>query len=359
MHRALLVSVALLLLAGAAGAQDDSFIPDQEKQKRIEEIKKLAQELLDARKENGRIDTIARTKKRDEMVQLDAIEKNGRVLGRGFSVPAFKWLYQEGLKNKDVNARLHAIVGLEQVQHATAIDAILDGLTDPSPAIQLRVLGAVESKSIQRAWQNVLPLLESKNRVVMAAAAKALAKLDQDPDKQVSDKILAKLSEAFDKLKGTAETETEERQSLEELIEVLGRAYAGMARAQWPQTQKLEDIEEAINKYKASRNRAFLGGLRDPVPKERLKALSRLRETPEKSVFFPVLEAVVREFQNLQAARAADEKKTSLTFLAEAAPLLNQLSGRSEELTAESDAKTVEKAIQGWQQWYKAQLTVP
>jgi hypothetical protein len=346
----------LLLLTAAAGAQD-VFIPDNEKNIRIEEIKKLAADLLAAKKDGNRIDATARAKIRKDMVAKDTIMKNERPAANGFSVPAFKWLYTEGQRLNDTNARLQAVIGLEGVDHATAVAALVDGLDDPDPAIQLRVLGAVKRKAIQRAWSRVMPKLASPNRVVVAAAAEALAKLGENPDKQVSDLMLKTLSDAFDKLKSTPETDAEERQNLEQLVEVLGRSYAELTASQWPETtSKLEDIEDAINKFKAARNQAFLGSLRDPVPKERLQALGRLRETPDKSVFFPVLEASVREFQNLQTAGTPDEKAPSLAFLSDASQLLSGLSGVPEKITPDSPTPDIEKAIFAWQQWYKTHM---
>ncbi len=356
MRKALLVSIAFLFLTAVVDAQG-TYLTDQEKQERIDEIKVLAKQLLAARKDvGGPVDAKARAKIRAQMEKKDVIEKNNRAAGDGFSVPAFKWLYEEGLRLNDTNARLHAIIGLESVKHATAAGELLAGLDDRDPAIQLRVLGAVRRKSIQRAWPQVMPKLMSPQRVVVAAAAQALATLGQDPDKQVSSLMIEVLSTSFDKLKSTPEDNTKERQDLEQLVEVLGRSYAELTRSQWPQTQKLKDVEETINKFKATRNQAYLGGLREPIPKSRLDALRKLKETPEKSVFFPVLEATVKAFQNLQAAKAAEDKAPHLTFLVEASGLLNRLSGLSADLTPASSDEDVQKAVNAWKDWYQNEI---
>jgi HEAT repeat protein len=346
MRKVLVLTVIALLVGSMAYAQ--GYIPTGDKDKRKAEEKALAEKLLKSP------DPTERAKLRQEMVDKDAIRDNAdKVLGDGFSVDAFVWLYEQGLKNQDVNARLQAVLGLASVKAATAIDPLIRTLDDPSPAIQLRTIETIRERSLSRAWNQLLPKLRSSNILVMEASAKALAALGQGGDTVVGP-MLELLTQNYDALQNAQETER--RAEFEDAIEVLGRSAAPFLGVQWGTASDMESLAREIAKLTSKWNEKRFADLKNPVYDKRMEALKAIGLTADKSVFFPVLEAMTKEFGNLQTAKDETEKAKAQAFLAEAGGILSKLSGKSITLRANSTTEEDQNAIKEFQAWWKEEM---
>ncbi|HUW57598.1 MAG TPA: HEAT repeat domain-containing protein, partial [Planctomycetota bacterium] len=308
MRKTIPVSV-LLLLVGALMAQAQGFIPEKDKQEREAEEMRLARKLLESK------DSHERVKIRDEMIEKDVIRNaGGQALGNGFSVKAFVWLYGEGKddRSKDLNARLHAVIGLAFIDSAAARLPLITTLEDPNDAIQLRAIQAISRRSIVRAGKDVVLKLRSPNPEVVAAAAKCLT--DLGVTEGSTGTMIELMVQWYAKLLKAADDDPE-RVDHHRMIEVLGRACGQLTGVKWSPGPSIEDLGAEIAKLTRWWNQQHLTGLKDPRHEVRKDALDRMSVTADRSVFMPVLEAVVKEFTRLQATGNFTEKQQAQQFI--------------------------------------------
>jgi len=342
-------TLLLILVALAFGSQlyAQGFIPVGEQNKRKQELQELAKRLLDSK------DTHERMTIRKEMIEKDVIrDAGGNAQGNGFSVDAFVWLYREGAKSKDLNARVNAVIGLASLTSPAARDPLIEALDDPNDAIQLRVIQAIDKSSIVRAGQLVVLKLRSSSPEVVAAAAKCLADLNVATGVGTMIELMV---QTYDKLV-KAGRDDPGRSDYNRLIEVLGRACGQLVPGvTWSPGSSLEDLGKEIGKFTLWWNQNHVGKLQDPRYEVRREALNNMTVTADKNVFSPVLEAVVKEFTRLQSSESFTEKQRAQQFIVDASAILSRISGRNTTLRPTSTTQEIQAAVKEWQAWWEAQ----
>jgi hypothetical protein len=335
------------MLAFGTSVPAQGFIPVSEQNKRKQELQVLASRLMNSK------DTHERTTIRKDMIEKDVIrDPQGNALGDGFSVDAFVWLYKEGLKSNDLNARLDAVIGLASLTSAAARDPMIEALKDPNDAIQLRVIQGIDKASVVRAGNLVVEKLRSPNPEVVAAAAKCLADLNVQTGVGT---MIALMAQTYDKLLKTPPDDPG-RNDDERLIEVLGRALGQLVPGvTWTPGPSIEDLGKEIAKFTQWWNQNHVGALKDARPEVRKEALSSISMTADKGVFLPVLEAVGGELAKLQASDSFAEKQRAQQFIVDAGAILARISGKNPTLRATSGTQEIQGAVKEWQAWWDVQ----
>ncbi|KPJ52794.1 MAG: hypothetical protein AMS16_05920 [Planctomycetes bacterium DG_58] len=348
--------VALLMFGALAYAQ--GFIPIGVRRAREAEQMRLAQKLLAEKDKHERM------KIRNEMVEKDVIRErdvipNGsdKVLGDGFSVKAFVWLYQQGKgtgTTEDLNARLHAVVGLASLKASAARDPLIVALEDPHDAIQLRVLQAIDKRSIVRAGKDVVLKLRSPNAEVVAAAARCLANLGVTQGS--TGPMIELMVKWYEKLLA-ADADDPRRAEYHHMIEVLGRSCGQLiVGVTWSPGPSIEELGKEIAKFTRWWNQQHLSGLKDPRYQSRKQALDKMRVTADESIFMSVLEAVVKEFARLQATDNFTEKQQAQQFIVVASDILSRIARLDAVLRPTSSVQEIAAAIKKWQDWAKMHM---
>ncbi len=347
--RTCMVTVLVVMLAGASFAQ--GFIPKADQEARKRELAGYASRLLDTKDSHDRVQIVK------DMVEKDAIkDATGKVLGDGFAVDALSGLYKQGLQADDVDARLHAVIALGSLNAAPARDALVEALnSDPTDAVQLRAILAIENAGYQRAGKDVLLKVRSANPEVAGAAARCLAVLGYDPQNQATGPMIELMAESFEKLRGAAEDDPG-RPDLQRLIEILGQSTSKLVPTiTWAPGQGMDDLGREIGKFTAWWNARFLGALRDTKFETRRDALSRLARTADRSTFGPVLDAVLKEVDRLAATENFPERPLALQFVADGSAVLSRISGLDTCLRLTSTADEMKAAVKQWQDWLAKQ----
>jgi hypothetical protein len=343
----------LVTLAFGTSVRAQGFIPVSEQNKRKQELQALASRLLTSK------DTHERWTIRKDMIEKDVIRDKDlnpgggdKVLGDGFSVDAFVWLYREGVKNKDLNARLDAVIGLASLASAAARDPLIEALNDPNEAIQLRVIQAIDKASVVRAGKLVIEKLSSPNSEVVAASAKCLADLNVQGGVGT---MIALMAQTYGKLVKEPLSDPA-RTDDERLIEVLGRACGQLVQGvTWTPGTSIEDLGKEIDKFTQWWNQNHVGALKDPHPDVRKEALSSISLTADKNVFPPVLEAVSSELTKLRSSDSFEVKKQAQQFIVDASAILSRISGKNTTLRATSSTQEIQAAVKEWQAWWDLQ----
>ena len=346
MRKTFLLFIALMMFGTLASAQ--GFVPEAQKQARWKELKALAGRLLEA------TDTHVRVGILKEMIEKDVIrDAGGNELLDGFAVPALVGLYKQGLGAKDVNARLAAIIGLGALKSSSARDPLLQALDDPDDAIQLRVIQAVSKRSIVRAGNLVVLKLSSSNADVVAVAAKCLADLGYGG---AAGRMIELMATRYEKLKGAA-ADDPGRAEHHRVIEVLGRACGQLvAGLTWSPGPSVEALGKEVAKFTRWWNEKHLADLRDPRYEKRMEALSRMRTTADRSVFLPVLQAVVKEFERLQKSDSFADKQRAQEFIVAASAMLSRISGGSTTLPRDANTDKIKSAVKAWKAWWEHEM---
>lgn len=347
MRKTILIFLTLLMFGAVVHAQ--GFITEKEKEQRRGEVRQLAGRLFRAKS------TLERFEIRKEMIKGDVIRaSDGTRKGDGFSVAAFVWLYRQG-EGKDLNARLHAVIGLASVKSSAARDPLVQALDDPNEAIQLRVIQAIDTKAIVRAGKAVVLKLRSPNANVVTAAAKCLADLGLASD-DATGPMIELMVQSHEKLVMANRTDPR-RAGYHRTIEVLGRACGQLiAGVTWSPGPSLRDLGKEIAKFTHWWNKKHLAGLRDPRHDIRRQALDKMRITADRAAFLPVLQAVVKEFARLQATGNFTQKQQAQQFIVAASVMLSRISGKGVTLRPTSNTQEIEAAVKGWQNWWKVQM---
>jgi hypothetical protein len=345
MRKTLLLILVMLAFGTLASAQ--VFIPQGERTTRKQELQELASRLMKSK------DTHERMTIRKDMIEKDVIRgPQGNALGDGFSVDAFVWLYKEGLKSNDLNARLDAVIGLASLTSAAARDPMIEALKDPNDAIQLRVIQGIDKASVVRAGNLVVEKLSSSNPEVVAAAAKCLADLNVQAGVGT---MIALMTRTYDQLVKEPHDDPA-RNDDERLIEVLGRALGQLVQGvTWTPGPSIEDLGKEIAKFTQWWNQNHAGALKDARPDVRKEALSSISMTADKSVFVPVLDAVSGELAKLQAPEGFAEKQRAQQFIVDAGVILSRISGKNPTLRTTSSTQEIQAAVKEWQAWWDVQ----
>ena len=341
--------VTVLVLAFAASSFAQGFIPKAEQDARKRELSAYAQRILDAKDSRERGPLVK------DMLDKDAIrDANGKVVGDGFSVEAFSWLYKQGLQTEDADARLFAVIALGSLgSSSSAQDVLIDALnSDPSDAVQLRALQSIERSGIQRAQRNVVLKLRSANVEVAAAAARCLAALGADPQNQATGPMIDLLAQTYQRL-AASPSDDPSRVDYQRLIEVLGQSCAKLIPSiTWAPGQGMDDIGREIAKFTAWWNAKSLAALKDPRFETRRDALSRISRTADRSAFGPVLDAASKEVDRLRAAGSFSERSLATQFVIDAGAVLDRVSGLNQALRLGSSPDDMAAAVKAWQAWF-------
>ena len=346
--RSFWVGLLVLLFAGLLCAQA-TFITDKEKRDREDQLKTLAESLLKTK------DSHERVKIRDEMVGLDVLKGQN-----GFAVTSFVAIYQAGLRKDpngqdDVNARIQAVVGLGSLDNAKAPEELVKMMKDPSDGVRLRLLKAVHDKSIIRAWEQVVPMLNDPNLEIKMMAARTLGQLKQGAEGKASEPMIALLVKSWRELKNTDFDQTERRGQLNSLIEVVGRALQLLTGIEWKAPQETALLPDAIAPYTSWWNAKFRDGLKDPRPTTRRDALQAMANTADRTVAKDLVEFMAQERQRWQNAPDAD-KTQLLGLMVMANDMLKQVSGLDVTLSPTSSANDVDNALKKWTDWWTEEV---
>lgn len=338
------VVACLLCLTGLAYGQAD-FTTAQERKERQDLLMGKAQELLDSS------DTHRRVALREEMLKNDTLKGVN-----GFAIDAFSHIYREGLKKKDDNARLQAVIGLSSINSPQMVAALTPMLSDPNPAIRLRVLKGIHDNGIIMAWPAVLSELKDPNIEVRTCAARTLGKLGQGGDQgQATRALIDLLTKTWKDLQAIPADKTEQRGDLNALIEATGTALAQLTQLPWRPGEQTKDLEAAVSVYTSWWNRGHLGGLKDPRLNERRKALDAIEPTADRSTINPLVEFMGQEHLRWQAAEDS-AKSEHLVLLVQANRILNRVSGKTVALDGRSGDAQIVAAIKAWASWWQDEI---
>jgi len=345
MRKTLLFLAALLILSASVSAQT-GFITERDKRARRQEIRRLAQKLLDEP------DTHKRYETRKKMVEKDVfLDNQDRPVEYGFAVPAFKWLYAQG--TDDLNARLHAVIGLSELNAKAqkANDPLIAALRDKNLAIQLRALQALNQRGVKSAGPAVVAMLSSANVEVVTAAAQCLANIGYGGDGESTGPMIVLMARTYDQLSKAADDDPQ-RVEYQRTVEVLGRACGRLIAAlNWAPGQSMKDLEKEVAKFTAWWNAKHVDKLKNRDHAVRKKALDAMRVTADTSIFGPLLDAVKANLAVMKSAAPLSEKNSAQAFVVEAGVLLSSVSGLSTRLQPTSQIAEIEAAVKLWDDW--------
>ncbi len=348
--RTFMAMVLGLAVSGAAFGQ--GFITKADQDARKKDLQTAAQKLLDTPDTHERIKMLA------DMIKKDVIaDSAGKPMGDGFAVEAFGWLYKQGLKGEpDVDARLVAVVGLESLSSPAMRDILVEAAsTDPSDAVQLRAIQAIEKRGIIRAGKDMVLKLRSANMEVATAAARCLAAINYDPQNSTAGAMIDLMADAQSKL-GQAAADDPTRADAQRFIQVLGQSCSTLVPSlSWNPGQTPEDMARELAKFTGWWNAKFLPGLKDAKIDARREALGSILRTGDRAAFPAVLDATQKEITRL-AGGDFNEKEAALQFVVDASRVLARVSSQPDtELRPSSTPDEMSAAVKKWQEWLAKQ----
>ena len=341
----------LMVLSFASTLLAQGYMTTAQQEARKKELVGYAQKLL------GTKDTHERTTLLKDMLEKDAIrDSQGTALGDGFSVDAFVWLYDQGMTQDDVNARLIAVIGLSSLSAAGARDPLAAAVAkDPAEAIQFRAIQGVEKLSVSRAAKDVQAKLRSPNPDIVAAAARCLVTLNYDPQNQSAGAMIEAMAQAFVKLSQAAPDDPA-RPDYQRLIEILGQSCSKLIPTiTWSPGQTVDDLGKEVGKFTSWLNAKHLPGLKDARIENRREALSQIAQTADRSAFPAILGAVRAEVDRLRAQESFPEKPVALQIVVDGSQMLSRVSGLNNALRSTSTTDDMIVALKQWQDWIDKQ----
>lgn len=337
--------LTMLAVAVASTALAQGFIPQAEQDARKRELAAYAQKVFDSKDSHDRAQLVR------DMVEKDVIrDAQGKALGDGFAVEALQLLYAQGLQKDDVNARLLGVIGLSSLTAPAAREALVAVLKDPTEAIQLRALQAVEKSGVSRMGKDIVVKLASPSPEVAAAAARCLATLNYDPQNQASGAMVNLMARTYDKLMQTP-VDDPSRQDLERLIEIVAQSCSKLVPAlTWGTAQSMDDLAREIGKFTSWWNAKYLAGLKDARMDARREALSQIASTADRGAFQAVLDAVGKEVDRIKGGEFP-EKAQAIQFVVDGSVVLSRVSGLDTRMLPTATPDDMAKAVKAWQDW--------